>query len=296
MAGSGDTPLPTQPGLTPTPSTVTDAEALQSGCSVISAMDYIDEDSYPSWKGDSFSLSGPGTTVMIDPGPNLDFGVSDLSFSVWVYLPTDASDGVIFDKRYEYETVQGMVLSLSPNTLIFQLADGLSENKSYDTAWSNYVADVQISTERWHLISVSIDRDNAEGGQIYVDGRLVATFNPTRHQGSLDTTSMLALGQRSSSDSGYFSGKVMELQFYSCLLTPQHMDALYGGETLGRPVESALQISPTEPPAANVSTFSNTILDTDPGVMILSESGGARIETADFSPDGQLILTTSNTN
>ena len=53
---------------------------------------------------------------------------------------------------------------------------------------------------------------------MYVDGRLVYTFNPTNRQGSLNTSDALRIGQRDGSGS-YFKGNLDEVTIYKRALS-----------------------------------------------------------------------------
>jgi Ca2+-binding RTX toxin-like protein len=167
-------------------------------------------------------------------GPSLNFGTGDFSINTWVKTTDNQGIDVILDKHVEDSgPTQGYVLYNYDGKLGLQLADGSGS--------TNYISNVSITDGKWHQVSVTIDRDNPNGGQWYVDGDQVETFNPTGRQGSLSNSKPLTIGKRSdSSVPGYFKGSLDEVQLFNKSLSATEVKAIYqttptGNETLEIP-------------------------------------------------------------
>ncbi|WP_222427419.1 LamG domain-containing protein, partial [Hyella patelloides] len=162
---------------------------------------------------DGLSFDGVNDYVEVDDNDALDFGIGDFSLSTWINTTDVAGIDVILDKRVEQSgSVQGYVLYNLGGNLGFQLADG--------SGFTNYISDVSIADGDWHHVTVTVDRDNINGGEWYVDGELVDTFNPTGRQGSLSNSKPLRLGRRSDSSSpGYFNGSLDEVKLFDSALS-----------------------------------------------------------------------------
>jgi len=198
----------------PEKSTTCDVTQIDNHFSV---MDYLPARIVQSQANTPFALERDYAIPSVDA---LNLGTADFSFNVWFRADQEGmGTQVIFDKRYEAEYVQGLTLYIYGGNLGFQLADG--------DGWTNYVSDTPVLDGRWHMATVTVERQNPQGGRMYLDQELVYTFNPTGRTGSLDNVMPLYLGQRSSSDSGYFLGDVQQFNFYDCLLSPRQIQMLY---------------------------------------------------------------------
>jgi len=62
--------------------------------------------------------------------------------------------------------------------------------RSISPAGSPSVADGQ-----WHHVAVTVDRDVAIGGRLFVDGQAVMTFDPTPASGDANNTADLLIGR-----------------------------------------------------------------------------------------------------
>jgi hypothetical protein len=155
-------------------------------------------------------------------------GTGDLSIDAWVRTSRTSGIQMIVDKREESSTVQGYGFYLYNGGMLgFQLADG--------TGFTSYGANnVSIADGRWHLVAVTVDRDDPWGGGFWIDGVLVATFNPTVRPGSLDNSRPLRIGSRSSSVSGIFAGDIDEVAVYNRVLTSEELSGLYVAGSAGR--------------------------------------------------------------
>lgn len=191
----------------------------------IDVFDMIDSD-HASWQGNEL-VFGAHSNLKIDATQEFDFGLGNMSVHIGFYRTERGGTQVLFDKRYEHETVQGICLFLYGDELGFQLGHGLSKGLPFRGSWLNYMSGVTVSMDEWHLATVTVARDNPLGGNIYLDGNLIHIFNPTTRAGSWDTDVPMYLGRRSSSASGYFSGKIGLAFFYHCVLSAEQVLAFY---------------------------------------------------------------------
>jgi concanavalin A-like lectin/glucanase superfamily protein len=145
-------------------------------------------------------------------------------------LQPSPSTGLLFAlcvKRYEYSYVKGYGFYLhGTGQLGFQLADGSS--------WTGYGASTALADGQWHLVAVTVDRDDPYGGTFWADGVAVGTFDPTVRAASLDNTAPFRIGSRSSSVSGVFNGDIDEVEVVGRVLTETEIIQLYQAGNLGR--------------------------------------------------------------
>ena len=171
------------------------------------------------------SFDGINDYVEVKDADELNFGTGDFSVSTWIKTTDRPGIDVILDKRTEQSgPVQGYVLFNYNGELGFQLADG--------RGFTNYLSNVSVADGQWHQVTVTVDRDQRNGGQWFVDGNLVGTFNPTGRQGSLSNSQNLRLGRRSDSDNaGYFNGSLDEVRLFDSALSASDVQKIYQQET-----------------------------------------------------------------
>jgi hypothetical protein len=137
---------------------------------------------------------------------------------------------MIVNKRTDASGLeQGYSLFLYYGKLTFQLATGGGNAQ-------NYISNTLVADGQWHLVTVTVDRDNANGGKWYVDGTLKETFNPTAQQGSLDNDKQLLIGRRSYNSYGityYLNGSLDDLKLFNYVLSPEQIQQnnLLGNES-----------------------------------------------------------------
>lgn len=161
--------------------------------------------------------------VSVADSADVDLGTGDFSVLAWV-KPSTASLQTILDKRtYSGGRYLGYHLMVWGSKLLFQMA-------TPERNWVNfYNAGPAINDCRWHLVAVTVDRDDATGGKMFVDGNLIQTFNPLGLAGSLDNGAALLIGKHQFGGAA-FGGSVDEVVIQKSVLSADeirgHYDAL----------------------------------------------------------------------
>jgi|GEM_PF-3181037 len=192
------------------------------GCPGVNVFGEGDDSSQQSsWEDGVINLPGSGSPVISGYQDVLELGTDDFSLTVRFRADSEnTGTHVIFDMRYEQETVQGISLFTYGGRLGFQMADGLSSTDDSND-WTNFVSDEEVVDEQWHVVTITVDRDDTDGGRFYLDGEHVYTFNPTGHQASLTISEpVVHLGSRSDAGSGHFYGQMSAPIFFPCALPP----------------------------------------------------------------------------
>ncbi|MEM7539229.1 MAG: SdrD B-like domain-containing protein, partial [Chloroflexota bacterium] len=172
--------------------------------------------------------------------PELNVGEGDFSIDAWVRTRDANGVKVIVDKRYEdgVADTQGYSLFLVNGRVGFQMADGsgswaCSSNPALSSC-TNYISTASVADGEWHLIAVTVNRRDQNGGKIYVDGALVHTFNPLIRQNSLDNDRPLRIASRSSSRTGLFRGDIDEVELFKRALTEDEVKGIYRAGSAGK--------------------------------------------------------------
>ena len=190
------------------------------------------------------SFDGIDDYIEIPDSDTLDFGAADEpdagDFSIEGWIRTSASIGVvmILDKRDESSSVQGYGLFLVDGVLWVQLADGVGSSVcSLDpnaSSCTNYSSGTFVADDYWRHIAVTVDRDAVDGGRFYVDGQVVATFDPTLRDGPLSNERPLRIGSRSSQVTGLFEGLIDELSLHGTALSSRAVERIFQAGSAGK--------------------------------------------------------------
>ncbi|HEX7832124.1 MAG TPA: LamG-like jellyroll fold domain-containing protein [Thermoanaerobaculia bacterium] len=155
--------------------------------------------------GGAATLDGTGR-LSVTNHAELNFGTGDLTIDAWVRT-TQNSVAPIVDKRTDDPI--GYLLFLYNGRPGFQLADrALSfDCRAYDlkAACTNYVAPnaFKVNDGQWHHVAVTVDRDEANGGKLFVDGAIALTFDPRDRPFSIDNDERLVIGRDRLGDDTY---------------------------------------------------------------------------------------------
>ncbi len=220
-------------------------------------------------------FDGTDDYVAIPDADELDVGTGDFTVDAWIRTTDDGGVVTILDKRTDDANgVTGYSLFLSDGFLGFQMADGGGGSSICSTSASssctNYIAGTNnIADGGWHLVVVTVDRDNPSGLVFYVDGSQVgAAFNPTFRTGSLSNTSPLYFARRSFSAVAFFDGTIDEVELFGRALTFIEVQALWDADAAGKckcttapddlaawwPFDDGISATADEIVAANVGT------------------------------------------
>ncbi|PMP68724.1 MAG: hypothetical protein C0189_00660 [Caldisericum exile] len=162
----------------------------------------------------------------------LNFGKGNFSVDLWIKT-SDTTDGVhtILDKRTgTVANPRGYEIYLYRRKLGLQIADGTPSN--YNS--SNIQSVPIIADGNWHHIAVTVDRADTSGIRFYVDGNLVAIFDPTAHQGDLTNTAPFVIGKNLLSPGQTFVGTLDEIELFNRVLSPDEIKGIYNAKSDGK--------------------------------------------------------------
>lgn len=189
------------------------------------------------WVGEGAMLAGPRSGIYVHDSPDLNFGPGvDFSIEAWI-RPLDAqtSFGVmdIVDKREVHDLFRshGYELDVRDGKLSFQMADSL---KASYLSWDRVGLDLRDG--KWHHVAVTVERASTTGAKLYVDGRVIGTFDPTPAQGDLTTDQPLIIGLHPSYPNydGNFRGGIDEISLYKRALSPKEIEGIYQAGRAGK--------------------------------------------------------------
>lgn len=170
----------------------------------------------------AFSLNGTTAYVSAPDVAKLDFGTGDFSIDAWINSSGAGTIQPIVDKRdgdnssvftgYSFFTFNG--------NLGVQLADGTA---------SNFVSTTDVVDGTFHHVAVTVVRNSTTGGNLYVDGVSVLTFNPTARSGSLDNGAELRIGRNSPNTilDPFFQGLIDEVELFNRALSASEVQSIF---------------------------------------------------------------------
>jgi hypothetical protein len=178
--------------------------------------------------GRALRYDGFDDWVRVPNASSLNFGTGDFSIDCWVRTCVTTGINQIVDKRRP-TPLRGYSLFLLNGELSLQMAD--------PGGFSNFVSGPPgfVADGEWHLVAVTVDRNNPAGGVFYVDGQPVATFNPTGRPGSLVNNRDLWIGRRHPiSTTLQYEGDIDELELFCRVLSAAEVDALWQAGSAGK--------------------------------------------------------------
>jgi hypothetical protein len=167
-----------------------------------SAVDKTGNNNHGTYNGSLFPSAPPGDGLLkfdgvddyisVPSAGTLNVGTGN--FTVCFNIKTTSTSNVvetILDKRVESSgpVITGLHVYTYGGKVAMQLGDG--------STYQNYVSTTSIADGNWHSVIISVTRNSATGGKMYVDGNLQYTFNPTSVQGNITNTTALTIGKRS---------------------------------------------------------------------------------------------------
>lgn len=188
-------------------------------------------------------LESPSSIVTnVGPADDLPFcsgGYSncrgDFSIDAWIRLdPTGSGILTILDKRSgSPPAIKGYAVFVFGGSLGLQLADGVG------SGFSNYLSPAltpELTDGDWHHIAVTVRRTATPGIRWYHNGALIGINNPTNRKGSLENSSPLRIGTRTTASplTGWFKGDLDELEIYNRALTPEEIARIFNAGAFGK--------------------------------------------------------------
>ncbi len=202
----------------------------------------------PAEVGQGLFLEGERSGISVPDSPNLNFGPDqDFSIEAWIQpLHSDTTSGVmdIVDKRIAPDIVRshGYTMAVMNGKLSFQISDSLDAPM---LSWEQNGPDLRDGL--WHHVAATVERASVEGVKLYVDGKVIATFDPTPARGDLGTEHPLLIGMHQSYPwyRGNYRGGLDEVSLYKRALSPAEVLAIYSaGQNGKRKPGPALSKSP----------------------------------------------------
>jgi hypothetical protein len=172
-------------------------------------------------------FNGVSNYVQAPDRPWLNPG--DLSIDAWVRISNagDTSGVRVVAEKRTLTPLRGYSLFLYRGRPGLQLADA--------SGYSNYITFSAVPADgHWHLVAITVTRNQTNGGTWYIDGVSVGKFDPTNRQGSLTNTSPLRLGSLTLGGAGsVFKGGLDEVEIFNRALTPQEIAAIFKAGSVG---------------------------------------------------------------
>ena len=180
----------------------------------------------PAKVGLGFNFDGGNHRVMVPDAPELNFGANqDFSIAVWIQVqpaPPELTTGVmdIVDKRTEEQATfdsPGYAMNLLNGRLQFRFM-----HRSYGPAGPDLI------DGQFHHVAVTVERNSPTGGHLYVDGKVILTFDPTQVPGDSSNSEPLRIGNHCNPNYfSFFHGIIDELGIYNRALPPDEIQSLF---------------------------------------------------------------------
>lgn len=161
----------------------------------------------------------------------------NLTIEAWIKPEANSTDyGVmsIAGKRLapSSSSALGYELFLSYGKLGFQICDAPLRSGNY----ANYIAsNPYLIDAGYHHVAVAMDRSLTNGGQLYVDGVSVLTFNPKVMPGALTNSEPFRIGHHPQTNfNGNFKGIIDEVSVYRRALTGTEISQIYLAGAAGK--------------------------------------------------------------
>lgn len=185
--------------------------------------------------GGAVRFDGNLDQIEVQDASDLDMpsGV-DFSIDFWIRTTDTAGVDIVLEKRTFAPDAQGYQVFLFNGDVGLQLADGNgSSNCSFapTSACTNYVSEAFVADGEWHLVAITVDRDNTQGVRFYLDGEAVGQgFNATVRSGSLanDGSLLIGAGDPDAPAAGDpLDGDLDELEIARRVLRPGEIRAIF---------------------------------------------------------------------
>jgi hypothetical protein len=184
----------------------------------------------PGEVGQAFIMDGSSGRVLIPSASSLNFGRgADFSIEAWIQPVAATTDwGVqeIASKRYapnDWSAV-GYEFALVYGQVCCQLAQvPLGSGMS---SFGPVGPDLRDGS--YHHVAMTVSRNSASGGKLYVDGTCFLTFDPTSQAGDLSNSDPFRIGNHSTPYRNcFFKGGIDEVSVYGRALTAAEVQAIF---------------------------------------------------------------------
>jgi len=225
--------------------------------------------------GQGFDLEGNTNQILVPDSPALNVGANeDFSIEAWI-LPlenpgnyTDYSGEImtVVGKRYAPDllTALGYEVFLAGGRLSFQMDDNPNE-------YHNYNAGPDLRDGQFHHVAVTVQRNATNGIAFYVDGQLIANFDPTVTPGDLFNSDPLRIGNHPVPGvAAFYHGVIDEVSLYHRALGSNEVAALYQAGSEGKcsqPVAPEIASSPASQAVAAGGTATFEVVATGTGPL-----------------------------
>lgn len=176
----------------------------------------------PSIVGHGLQFNGVNQNGNIQDRETINAGVGDFSIEFWVQ--TTKQNATILSKQTASATTK---TGYSVNVVNGRLAFTMSSNGKTATYQTNPTHN--LSDGKPYHVVISVDRDQLQGGKIYINGTSHFTFDPTIVSGTLTNTVGMGLSPDYS-----FGGMLDELSFYKRALTGTEAYTLHRALSAGK--------------------------------------------------------------
>ena len=185
---------------------------------------------------DAFKVATVSDLVTIPDNSSLNFGTGNFSIDAWIQTTDSLSAIAIVDKlimtgdiwNWTNINILGYGLFIQQGELVFHMGQGAISIDKRVTL--NNIAD-----GKWHFAAVTVDRMNAFGGKMFIDGNMVLSFDPTLVPNSINNTRALTLGELiATTNSTSIVTKIDEVEIFNRALQDSEITALFNADAAGK--------------------------------------------------------------
>lgn len=178
---------------------------------------------------EAYDFDGTNDYIEVTDDASLN-GLTDLSISLWLKMPTASAYQCIFMKR---GSGRYAIEANGSGQLLFQISD---DGSSFPFTGNN--ANTEIDDDSWHHI-VCV-RDAGSTLKIYIDGSEEDSDSDTSGGGAINPTENLGIGKRLSGTAYHYEGLIDEVALFDKALTSTEVSDLYNsGSGLAYPFSSS---------------------------------------------------------
>ncbi|MCA9242753.1 MAG: hypothetical protein KDA32_02270 [Phycisphaerales bacterium] len=170
--------------------------------------------------------SAPNNVINVPNASFIDFGGGDFAIAFWVRRDNvDADNDGVCDALSG--SGRGWQINFAPDdTLRVRLDDNASHTVDVNSA-------AMIADSMWHHYVVSVDRNDAAGLVIYIDGATDSTYDPTSLTGAVNPDQNLWIGGNNDNNTQGLEGEIALLQVFDTALSATDAEQLVA---IGRPI------------------------------------------------------------